>query len=111
MAVLDPTPYPLPPLGPYRSDRFEAHEQAFNELRERSQALPDGEVVGALLSWPVADGHACYVVTGAEPLTVQHVPFLDAWTVDPILIKGLDADDVRSMLARQRALDALFKRG
>jgi hypothetical protein len=45
------------------------------QLQNKSDSLPDGEVVGALVSFPVADGSAIYVVTKAKPLTVKHVPY------------------------------------
>lgn len=87
------------------------HVREFEALRVASSKIdPAGSLVGALLSWQVADGYANYIVTKDAPLTVQHVPFMDAYTVDPALIKGLDPGDVRDQLARTARLDALFSR-
>lgn len=107
MAKLDPQSYPLPRLGTFNNIEGDAHSAEFKRLRDAARQLPDGEIVGALLSWPVADGFAYYRVTSASPLTVQHVPYLDAWSVDPILIAGLTAADVRDIQRRERKLEEL----
>lgn len=83
-------------------------ESTITWLQDVSDNLPDGEVVGALLQFPYADGYALYVVVDAEPLTVQHVNYLDGWSVSPILIKGLDRQDVLDLLQQRKALKRLF---
>lgn len=108
MARLDPTPYPLPPLACWGAPAGpDLHTKAFEGLLAASHALPEGEVVGAMLRWQRADGYAWYRVSGAAPLSVQHVPAHDAWTVEPALIRGLSRADVLSMIDRERRLAAL----
>lgn len=81
-------------------------DAALAALKHTSDNLPDGEIVGALLSFPIADGYAFYTVTSASPLTVQHVNYGDAWSINGIMVKGLDRQDVLDHLTRQKALDA-----
>lgn len=87
-----------------------AQNEAFAELAERSRNLLEGEIVGALLHWPVGDGRAFYVVTSKDPLRVSWVGVGDNWQVDPILIKGLDVDDVRRMIDDERRMRELFNK-
>jgi len=63
-----------------------------------------GDVVGLLLTFPVADGHAFYRVSKASPLTLQHVPFGDAWRVPPAHIRGLRRQDILAVERARRAL-------
>lgn len=110
MAVLDPTPYPIGAMTPGVHHRQWPCTLEFERLTQISDSLPDGQVVGAVLSWPRADGYAHYLVTADEPLTLQHIPYIDAWSVEPALIKGLDRDDVLNMLDREKRLRALHNR-
>ena len=63
-----------------------------------------GEVVGLVLMFPAADGHAVYRVSKASPLTLQHVPFGDAWRVPPAHIRGLRRQDILAVERARRAL-------
>lgn len=110
MARLDPEPYPLPELKNVDFGAFEEseHYKAYKKLVEASEDLPDGKVVGALLRWQRGDGFAVYRVTKARPLTVQHVPYMDAWTVEDALIRGLNKNDVLAIVRRDKARRELF---
>ena len=84
-------------------------QEALDVLIKKSADLPPGQIVGAVLSWPVADGSAYYIVTKENyPLTLQHIPYGDAWQVDPILIRGLRRDDVVRMLEAERRFQEIF---
>jgi len=50
---------------------------------------------GNLLSFPYADGYACYELVSKKPLTVRHIPAGDAWHVHPSMIRGLRLSDIR----------------
>jgi hypothetical protein len=67
----------------------------------------DLEAIGwdNIMSFPIADGKAFYKVIKERPLTLQHIPFGDAYEVYPALIKGLDAED----LVLQRNWEATWK--
>jgi hypothetical protein len=96
----------------YHAEDFMAEvaraEAALAQLEAVSAALPEGEIVGGLISFPRGDGRAIYRVTKANPLTLQHVPFMDAWEMDAATIRGLRRIDVERMLHGTRAMRAAF---
>jgi len=73
---------------------FEKSDEILDELQEVSNNLPEGEIVGKLIHFPVADGSAMYLVTKEKPLQLKHVPYSDAWHADHILIRGLRKADI-----------------
>lgn len=77
-------------------------EMVLNELTETSNNLPEGEIVGAVLKFPVADGHAFYLVTDDDPLMVQYIMYGDCYYVHPALIRGLEREDVLHQLADRK---------
>lgn len=108
MAILSGEAYVLPELvwdGDFRSSE---HMMAMQALQNVSDRLPLGEVVGAILSWQRGDGYAYYLVIDDEPLTVQFIPFLDKWTVEDELIKGIDREGVIQHLRADRLTRSLF---
>lgn len=107
MAKLDPRPYPMPPLGFGVND---PHIQAYDNLVAASNALPEDEYVGALISWQIADGYASYLVTSMSPVTLQWVPLADGYRVDDALIRGLRKPDVIAKVESTRAFNRLFGR-
>lgn len=104
MAKLLATPYPAPVL---RTGSFDSYcketEAVYQKLMEKSNSLAENEVVGALLSFPVADGSALYLVTKASPLTLQHVPLWDAYQIPAAHISGLRLAHVHSQVNQARA--------
>ncbi len=82
-------------------DAWKRHEAQLRALETAASALPEGEVVGALLCFPRGDGSAIYRVSSAKTLTLQHVPFGDAWTYPGVT--DLSLTTVRKMVARERA--------
>lgn len=114
MAV-EADPIALPAIEPddYKNFDDSEHAKAFYAMLDEAKALPADEVVGQIIKFQVADGYAHYRVGGNVDgtVTVQHIDFLDGWRADPILIKGLDADDVRELVRRDRAMSALFGGG
>ena len=77
------------------------------ERESRGVDIEAGEVVGLVATFPVADGHAVYRVSKASPLTLQHVPFGDAWRAHPALVRGLHKSDI---LAGERSARMLSRR-
>lgn len=89
---------------------FMKHQTAvLNRLEEKAEALPDGQIVGALIDFAVADGKAIYLVVNDSPLQLSHLPYGDGYAVHPALIKGLDRSDVLQQVKRAKAFGALFK--
>lgn len=110
MARLHRYAYDLPDIQfkPGWDPKTDPQEIAFQKLVEASANLPEGEVVGALMKWPVADSYAWYLVTSDKPLTLQYVPYCDGWTVPDALIRGVRKADVLDQLDRRRRLAAFY---
>ena len=104
MAQLARTSYALPPIDYSKAQNWgeTAHDKAFAALVAASDALPPGQIVGGMLSFPRGDGYAHYLVVKDKPLTVQHVRYSDAYQVDYMTIRGLRKTDVEWMLERRR---------
>jgi hypothetical protein len=81
--------------------QFGSKEQddVFTKLKVASAALPEGQVVGFLMEFAAADSYAYYLVTRETKagLEVMHVPYCDAWTAPPALIRGLTRRDVLAL--------------
>lgn len=112
MAELMRDPYPMPEedFSVTPGSEEDKNWQAMVELQAKSDALPEQEVVGRVLKWNRGDGYAIYVVVDDHPLTLQWVPFGDRWRVENALIKGLDLEEVRRMVAQHNAFRQLFGR-
>lgn len=78
-----------------------------DEMHAQSDNLPEGTIVGGIIRFPFADGHAIYQVHKAKPLQLAHVPYGDAWQANEITIRGLNAKDVELMLKRNKAIPKL----
>jgi len=114
MATLLSKSYELPALdfktsGPWNKDT-QPHMQKMEELQDISDALPEGEIVGGIISFGVADGSAIYLVTKAKPLTLQHIDFCDAYRVHPAMIRGLRKQDILDQLGSRRRMQSYFSK-
>lgn len=104
---------PMPGFDtPHAGESWEAHYartgQMLDALFAVSDGLPENEVEGGVLRFPVADGYAFYRVVTAAPLTLEHIPFGDAYQVSSALIRGLRLTDVQNMLSSEKRLRMLF---
>jgi hypothetical protein len=95
-------------------ESFEAHlartQVALEKLLAASDALPEGELQGALLKFPVADGYAWYEVVKVKPLTLRHINFCDGYQAPAPLLRGLRVADVFEQVNFARTLRAGFAR-
>ena len=96
--------------GETYTDYFLRQEDVMKKLLKASDEIPSGQVVGAILSWGVADGKAFYEVVSEKPLRLQHIPYADGYQVSPILIRGLRIGDVRDMVELNRRRAALWNK-
>ena len=111
MAQLDKNP--APGDFSYRPDEpfdvyYNRTSAEYKKLTDVSDNLKPGEIVGAILQFPAADSYALYRVSKERPLTVQHIPFGDAWQVDAALIRGLRRVDIERKIEQNRRLRSLF---
>lgn len=115
MARLLEQSYELPALdfrirGPWNEDTQPAM-QKMKELQDKSDALPEGEIKGAIIGFGVADGSALYLVVKEKPLTLQHIDYLDGYHVHPAMIRGLRKEDILHQLKQRRWLQNLPRVG
>jgi len=87
------------------SERVDGEKGLFVELQQQSDKA---NFVGKLLYFPYADGKAVYLVLGAQPLTLAHIPIGDAWQIPDAHIRGLRRQDVLDMIERDKELAELF---
>jgi hypothetical protein len=105
MARLDPNPYPGFTFTGFED--FHKQDAALKELLRTSKNLPEGEVVGAVLRFQIADGWAYYIVTSERPLTLQHIPFGDGYAIAEAHVRGLNRQDVLLALEQDRRFAGL----
>ena len=70
-----------------------------------------GELVGQIVSYPVADGQALYMVTSEKPLYLAHIAFGDGYQIPAAHLRGLWHLDVRSRWLHHGTLTASGSRG
>jgi hypothetical protein len=85
-------------------------DKLFNDLLDKEAALPDGTYEGVILRFPFADGYAFYVVSKVRPLTLQHIPYGDAWHIPEAHLRGLNMTDVQAQAKRNKDLRSMFPR-
>lgn len=81
------------------------------QMTAKANALPEGEFVGAILSFPIADGNALYLVDKVKPLTLTPILYMDGYQIPAAHIRGLTLNDVRQQVQREKAFAALMARG
>lgn len=67
-------------------------------------------LIGKVVRYPYADGHAVYVVYTTTPLALIHAPIGDAWQLPEWQTRGLRLSDVETHVQRNEELAALFGR-
>lgn len=104
MATQTKASFSFPEIDFSKSFDNSAQQKAMDDLCDRSALIdftnPTVDLTGAVLTFPIADGKAVYVVTKNRPLTLSHVPVGDEWTIDPALIRGIRRVDVLQQLKR-----------
>jgi len=110
MAQLSQTPHPdfvQQPGESYRDFDTRA-EAALSVLEARTRTLAPGEVVGAVIQFPVADNYARYQVMSDKPLVLRHLGYMDGYSVDAATIRGLRLSDVQQMVSIAQYRARLF---
>ncbi len=100
------TNQPCPGDWSFNGDDWDQrHSDQFAQLQnEAAKINPSKSLVGALVSFPWADGSAIYRVSKDKPLTLQHVPVHDAWQVPYTQIRGMRRADIVAMVVGDRKL-------
>jgi hypothetical protein len=95
-------------LGVYPGDWGFKEGDSSDTYINRERAMFDAIPADKIISFPVADGQACYFVENLRPLRLQHIPAFDAYRISDAHIRGLRAPDVEQMLARAKGLRDMF---
>jgi hypothetical protein len=99
-----------PDYGTFKGDYdeyFKAQEKYLEDLKEWARKNGSGPEAGKEVTFPVADGHAVYVVVSLKPVKLVHVATGDAWHYE--YVDRLTAVDLRKRIKSQEALDKLFR--
>ena len=92
------------PISMPRYGDFNSFNQYLKEEERRFEKLDQTRII----RFPRADGYALYFVKSINPPILRHIPYGDAWTVEPPLIRGLLPEDLKQMLEKERVLRELF---
>lgn len=105
MARLFAEPYQIDParLAQYNLAARDPQSAELEFLKKQTEDLPEGAVKGAVMDFPVADGHAHYLVVEEAPLTVQHLNFWDGYSIPAAYVRGLEKEDVLESIHRTKA--------
>jgi hypothetical protein len=88
---------------------MEEQDAALKKIEEASKkALETNDPIGFIMSFSVADGKALYRVASIKPLSLEHVPYGDAYQVPPAMIRGINITEVRQAMERARIWDKIF---
>lgn len=112
MAKVAPTSLSFPDICTPGREVMDSQKDAMKVLEDKYAQIdftkPNCDLTGALVRIPHADSYAQYVVIKNSPLTIQHIPFGDAWNAYPATLRGLNRQDILDGLARAKALRDMF---
>lgn len=112
-----PAEYPPPVFSPEDTgEAWKAKESAYlDKLKavaiEQVRIMrpkADVSLIGKEIAFQRADGYARYMIWDTKPLTLIHLELLDAYSVEPALIRGLNLAEVAEMVAREERLQSFF---
>jgi hypothetical protein len=78
-----------------RMDVPEQETAGLAKAKADACAGSEGALVGEILTFPVEDGVALYMVTSESPLTIASLEVGDSWTVENSTIEALTVEDVQ----------------
>lgn len=80
---------------PYPGDWGLKSGESIKDYISRTSALADNIPWNRVMTFPVADGKACYFVVSEKPFILQHIPCGDAWCIPSAHMRGLTVADWR----------------
>lgn len=91
---------------------MEEEDQWFCDTYNAMLDKPKGDIQGAILQWPRADGNAIYQVVEVKPRSVvlALVDMGDAWQVEDALVRGLTKKEVIEKVEQAKRTAKLFGR-
>ena len=95
------------PISPPREFGF-TREEIDAEIAWFNQVRADHDTI----QFPRGDGYAVYAVDRTTtPYTLHHVEFMDRWTIEPALIRGLTDKEIDEHVEHARRLAEMFGGG
>lgn len=80
-------------------------------LTDYAASLPDGNIVGSMVRFHIADGYAVYVVASAKPLALLHLNgYCDGYAIPEAHMRGLKVADIQQKVRQEQAMSRLFGR-
>jgi hypothetical protein len=89
---------------------FNHSEDWKTQMERQHKALREIEKKYETIKFGVADGYAIYAVLSMKPLTLMHIPYMDGYHADPILLRGLKASDVEKRLLGEKKMKEFFSK-
>jgi len=86
----------------------DACEQYIKDLKDFVLSIKKGKNIGEIISFPVADGKAEYMVSSMRPLELMHIPLGDAWEFPYVHL--LTAKEVNKIIEQQNKLKEFFEK-
>jgi hypothetical protein len=83
-----------------------ANEKFIEDLRAFCKNRNNGEHVGEVIQFPVADGYAQYMVAGLSPVELIHLPLWDAWNYQ--YVERLTKKDIVEKINQQKSFEKTF---
>jgi len=87
---------------------LERERKSLQKYEKESDALLEGQIVGGVVQFPVADGYAIYRVSKEKPLTLQHIPYCDAWQIPEAHMRGLTRKDIERLIWQNKQMNDIF---
>lgn len=66
------------------------------------------KLTGEIVSFPIADGAAQYMVAEGKSTILVHLPIHDAWNIPAAHMRGLRKKDIVEQVERSRRIAAMF---
>lgn len=101
---------PLLPFDEYCKQSEAYLDKLRTWCKERATGHKDDDMLGAILSYGVADGKAQYMVCDVRTRIVGliHIELGDAWRAHALIERGINKQEVRQQMKREAAYKELF---
>jgi len=84
--------------------------KVLNDYQHVARKVQEGNpyvVLHAIIKFQVADGYALYRVIDSNPLTIQHLPYMDGYSIPAAHIRGLRKGDILDQIEWDQRMRAM----
>ena len=107
MAKVFAAPIDAPEID-YSGDWRKQEDEYVAKLAALARKQATGKLVGEVVRFPIADGHASYMVWHEKPLKLVHLALGDGYQIPDAHSRGLRHADIATKVAQQKSLTAMF---